>query len=60
MAGSERQRELRRRRKRSEKMTAFRRKLTKASASEKENIANKVRKMTTGANDALKSLGLAE
>jgi hypothetical protein len=57
---SERARELRRRRKRSQKMQVFRRRLEKATASEKEVIAKKVRKMTTGAIDALKSLGLTK
>jgi hypothetical protein len=57
---SERARELRRRRKRSQKMQVFRRRLEKATASEKEVIAKKVRKMTTGAGDALKSLGLTK
>ena len=57
---SERARELRRRRKRSQKMQVFRRRLEKANASEKEVIAGKVRKMTTGAIDALKSLGLSK
>lgn len=57
---SERSRELRRRRKRAEKMAHFRRRLTKANATEKATIAAKVRKMTTGANDALRSLGLQD
>lgn len=55
---SERARELRRRRKRTQKMNSFRRRLLKATASEKEVLTNKVRKMTTGAADALRSLGL--
>lgn len=60
MAGSERSRELRRRRKRSVKMAGFRRQLEKANGSQKEAIAEKVRRMTTGAADALKSLGLSK
>ncbi len=57
---SERSRELRRRRKRAEKMAHYRRRLTKANATEKAAIAGKIRKITTGANDALRSLGLQE
>jgi hypothetical protein len=59
MAGSERKRELRRRRKRTKSMDLLRRKAAKATAAEKEVLIAKVRRMTTGAEDALKSLGLA-
>lgn len=58
MAGSERQRELRRRRKRTQKMAVIRRKLEKANNSEKQVLAAKVRRMTPGCNDALASLGI--
>lgn len=58
MSGSERQRELRRRRKRTQKMQIIRRKLEKATSSEKQLIAAKVRRMTPGCNDALANLGL--
>ena len=49
MPGSERQRELRRRRKRRATYTEFKAKLPKASPSEKAEIARKLRLMTTGA-----------
>ncbi|MBX3418353.1 MAG: hypothetical protein KF851_12175 [Pirellulaceae bacterium] len=55
---SERARELRRRRKRTQKMAQYRRRLAKASATEKTTIAEKVRKLTPGAGDALRSLGI--
>ncbi|TWT90739.1 hypothetical protein Mal64_11350 [Pseudobythopirellula maris] len=50
MAGSERQRELRRRRKRREQINKYKAKLDKASPSEKAEIARKLRGMTPGAN----------
>ncbi len=60
MSGSERQRELRRRRKRKQKMKVLRRKAEKASASEKQILVTKIRRMTPGANDILPALGLAD
>jgi len=56
--GSERERELRRRRKRKKKMGLIKNRLKKASASEKEVIATKIRRMTPGAEGLLVSLGL--
>jgi hypothetical protein len=60
MAGSERKRELRRRRKRRIQMTKIRRRLVKATASEKQAVAGKIRKMTPGAKDVLNNFGLIE
>lgn len=60
MAGSERKRELRRRRKRTAQMVRIRRRLAKATNSEKQVIAAKIRRMTPGANDILPALGLAD
>jgi hypothetical protein len=54
---SERTRELRRRRKRTQKMKVIHRKAAKATPSEKAHLASKIRRMTTGAEiiiDALK------
>ena len=56
--GSERERELRRRRKRKKKMGLIKNRLKKASASEKEVIAAKIRRMTPGAEQLLVSLGI--
>ena len=49
MGCSERQKEIRRRRKRREKITRFRSRLAKASQSEKTEIARNLRGMTPGA-----------
>lgn len=56
--GSERERELRRRRKRKKKMGLIKARLKKASASEKEVITAKIRRMTPGAEIMLTNLGL--
>ena len=48
MGCSERQKEIRRRRKRREKIAHFRGRLAKASQSEKMEIARKLREMTPG------------
>lgn len=41
-------------------MNKIRRRLVKATASEKLVVANKIRKMTTGAKDVLLNFGLVE
>ena len=56
--GSERELELRRRRKRKKKMGLIKNRLKKASSSEKEVIAAKIRRMTPGAEQLIASLGL--
>ncbi len=56
--GSERERELRRRRSRKKKMTLITKRAEKASASEKEVLAAKIRQMTPGAEELIKRLGL--
>ena len=53
VAGSERQRELRRRRKRREKLTHLKARAAKATPSEKGEIARKLRGMTTGAEQLI-------
>lgn len=58
MAASERQRELRRRRHRKVKLAVWKRRAAKASASEKEVIATKVRKLTPGAEQVIENLKL--
>jgi len=60
MAGSERQRELRRRRKRKENLTAMKAKLAKATPSEKLEMARKLRLMTTGSEELIARWGLVE
>ncbi|MGV3607288.1 MAG: DUF6800 family protein [Planctomycetaceae bacterium] len=54
----ERQKELRRRRKRAKAYEAIARKAAKASATEKAVLAAKVRRMTTGAETVIENLGL--
>ncbi|MDG1874584.1 MAG: hypothetical protein P8J27_11785 [Mariniblastus sp.] len=56
--GSERERELRRRRKRKKKMNLIKARLKKATSSEKEVLAAKIRRLTPGAETLLSSLGL--
>jgi len=53
LAGIERQRELRRRRHRRKKLKLFARKLEKATVSEKTAMAEKLRKLTPGAEDII-------
>ena len=60
MGCSERQKELRRRRKRREKIDHFRKHLAKATQSEKIEIARKLREMTPGAKQIIESWELAE
>jgi hypothetical protein len=57
---SERQKELRRRRKRREKLEHFQKKLAKATQSEKIEIARKLREMTPGANLLIEKWKLVE
>jgi hypothetical protein len=57
---SERSRELRRRRKRTQKMKVIERKATKASPSEKSHLAQKIRRMTTGAEIIIERMKLEE
>ncbi|MDR2438570.1 MAG: hypothetical protein LBE12_04240 [Planctomycetaceae bacterium] len=54
----ERQKEIRRRRKRRANYSAMKSKLNKADATTKEKFARKLRKMTPGADDLIKSWGL--
>ena len=60
MPGSERRRELRRRRKRRENIAQFKARLQKASNSEKAVIARKLREMTPGAEELIARWELAE
>ena len=59
MTISERKRELRRRRKRSEKLAHLKKRLPKATKSEQVEIARKVREMTPGAEVVISNWGLA-
>lgn len=60
MSCSERQKEIKRRRKRREKLKVFRSKVVKASVSEKGEIARKLREMTPGAESLIAELSLEE
>lgn len=53
MAGIERNRELRRRRARREKITKLKARLAKSTTSEKHEIARKLREMTPGAEQLI-------
>ncbi len=57
--GSERERELRRRRKRRKVVTKIKARADKATASEKEVLARKLRAVTPGAEELIKRLKLA-
>lgn len=56
----ERHKELRRRRKRRQKLKIFKRRLEKATPSEKSAMAGKIRKMTPGAEIIIANWGLEE
>lgn len=58
--GTERQRELRRRRHRNKKLQQFKRRLEKATVSEKGHIANKLRGLTPGAEVVIERWSLEE
>lgn len=60
MGGSERQREIKRRRKRRAKLKVFRSKVKKASVSEKGVIAAKLRAMSPGAEALITEMSLEE
>ncbi|MGE3405762.1 MAG: DUF6800 family protein [Pirellulales bacterium] len=57
---SERAKEIKRRRKRREKLGKFHKKLGKATASDKLTIAQKIREMTPGAEVILNNWGINE
>lgn len=57
---SDRKQEIRRRRHRKQKINTFARKLKTASASDKSAIAEKIRKLTPGAEIIIERLGLQE
>jgi hypothetical protein len=58
MSISERKKEIRRRRKRREKLTHLKKRLPKATKSEQVEIARKVRDMTPGAEVIIENWGL--
>ncbi len=58
MPGSERRRELRRRRKRKQQIDQIKKRAVKASGSEKQVLMAKLRNMTPGAEVIIASLGL--
>ncbi|NDC63007.1 MAG: hypothetical protein EBZ59_03270 [Planctomycetia bacterium] len=57
---SNRMKEIKRRRKRRQKVGKFQSKLKKATTSEKLAMAEKLRRMTTGAEVLIASMGLTE
>ena len=57
---SDRKQEIKRRRHRKKKLAIFKRKLKKATVSEKQIIAEKVRKMTSGCEIVIANLGLED
>lgn len=57
---SERQKEIKRRRRRRRKLDLFKRKLPKATVSEKQHMADKLRAMTPGAEQIIDQLTLIE
>ena len=58
MAGTERQRELRRRRSRTKKVSLLKARAVKANKSERDAIANKLRRLTPGADQLINAMGL--
>ncbi len=58
MAGTERQRELRRRRHRRKKLAILNRKATKGSKTEKGTIVEKLRRLTPGADTIIANWSL--
>jgi hypothetical protein len=57
---SERRKELKRRRHRRRKLAHYRAKLETATVSEKTHMAQKIRRMTPGAEEVVDTLGLEE
>ncbi|HEY2759760.1 MAG TPA: DUF6800 family protein [Pirellulales bacterium] len=57
---SDRKQEIKRRRKRRQKLVLFKRRLKKATVSERGVIADKIRRMTPGGEVIIESWGLAE
>jgi hypothetical protein len=60
MGCSERAKEIKRRRHRRKKLELFKRKLKKATVSEKQHIADKLRSMTPGAEHLITALSLED
>jgi hypothetical protein len=60
VSGIERKRELKRRRHRRAKIQQLKRRVDKANASERTVIAEKIRRLTPGADTIIASLGLEE
>jgi hypothetical protein len=56
----QRHRELKQRRHRKKKLKVFKRRLAKATASEKAHIATKIRRLTPGGDTIVANLGLEE
>ena len=57
---SDRKQEIKRRRKRRQKLTLFKRRLKKATVSERSVIADKIRKLTPGGETIIEAWGLQE
>jgi hypothetical protein len=57
---SDRMQEIKRRRKRRQKLDKFKKRVKKATVSERAVIADKIRKMTSGCEVIIENLGLEE
>ena len=57
MSGSERRRELKRRRHRKKKLAVLRRKLDKANNADREGLMQKIRALTPGADQIIANIG---
>ena len=60
MGSSERRKEINRRRHRRKKLELFKRKMAKATVSEKQHIAGKLRSLTPGAEMIIDAMSLEE
>ncbi len=60
MGCSERQKEIKRRRHRHKKLEHYKQRLGKATVSEKQHIADKLRQLTPGAKHLIETLALEE
>lgn len=60
MSISERKKEIKRRRHRRQKVAALKKRSVKATVSEKQSIAHKLRELTPGAEKIIADLGLVE
>ena len=60
MGSSERAKEIKRRRHRRQKIAAFKRRLEKATVSERQHIVEKIRNLTPGAEGIIEAMSLED